>query len=145
MALLILTVGLPRSGKSTWARAHGAPIVCPDAIRLAMHGQRFVDSAEPFVWATAKLMVMALFRAGHETVIVDATNVSKKRRREWEALVQPDGKPWLARVEFKVFDASPEECVRRAHAEGDDEIREIIYRQEESWDLPRPSSWTPLL
>jgi len=40
MKILILTVGLPRSGKSTWAAKKGFPIVSPDAIRLAMHGMR---------------------------------------------------------------------------------------------------------
>src|SRR5882672_916000 len=59
--LLICTVGLPRSGKSTWARSQSFPIVCPDAIRIAIHGQRFISEAEPFVWATAKAMVRALF------------------------------------------------------------------------------------
>ena len=40
---LILTVGLPRSGKTTWALAQGYPIVAPDAIRLAVTGQRYVE------------------------------------------------------------------------------------------------------
>ncbi len=39
---LIGMVGLPYSGKSTAARELGFPIVCPDAIRLALHGQRFI-------------------------------------------------------------------------------------------------------
>jgi predicted kinase len=71
---LIMTVGLPRSGKSTWAIAQGHPVVCPDAIRLALHGQPFIATAEPVVWATAKLMVASLFEAGHGVVILDATN-----------------------------------------------------------------------
>lgn len=51
---LVLMVGLPRSGKSTIARSGRVPIVSPDAIRLALHGQPFIASAEPTVWATAK-------------------------------------------------------------------------------------------
>ena len=35
---LIVMVGLPRSGKTTWARKQGYPIVNPDSIRLAFHG-----------------------------------------------------------------------------------------------------------
>ena len=85
MPTLILTVGLPRSGKSTWAAKHGAPVVCPDSIRLALHGQRHCPSAEPIVWATARLMVDALFLSGHETVIVDATNVRKAWRDQWKS------------------------------------------------------------
>ena len=40
-----------RSGKTTWARQQGVPIVNRDAIRLALHGQRFEPRAESVVWA----------------------------------------------------------------------------------------------
>jgi predicted kinase len=51
MKILILTVGLPRSGKSSWSRQQTFPVVNPDSIRLALHGLRFAPEAEPFVWA----------------------------------------------------------------------------------------------
>jgi predicted kinase len=129
--------GLPRAGKSTVARTFGEPIVSPDAIRLALHGERFVASAEAFVWATAHLMVRALFKAGHPGVIVDATNVSQKRRDEWHrAAVNLS-----AEFEVHVIDTPPTECIRRARAEGDLEIIPVIERMELEWDLPRPASW----
>ncbi|KKK82651.1 hypothetical protein LCGC14_2801230, partial [marine sediment metagenome] len=49
MKKLILTVGLPRSGKSTWARKQGHPIVNPDSIRLALYGEPFIEEAEPMI------------------------------------------------------------------------------------------------
>jgi predicted kinase len=61
---LILTMGLPRSGKSTWAKQQSVPIVSPDAIRLAMTGQRWVGELEDMVWVVAKYMVRSLFLAG---------------------------------------------------------------------------------
>ena len=84
--LLIGTVGLPRSGKSTWCQTmikRGFAVVNPDSIRLALTGQRFYGPAEPTVWATAKLMVNSLFIAGHDVVVLDATNTQEERRREW--------------------------------------------------------------
>lgn len=117
---LILTVGLPRSGKTTWARRQNVPIVSPDAIRLALHGARFEVLAEPFVWAIAKTMVRALFLAGHSTVIVDATNTTKGRRDEWRSGA------W--RIGFKVVDTSREECVKRATLEQDGYILPVIER-----------------
>lgn len=125
---LILTVGLPRSGKSTWAKAQGHPIVNPDSIRLAMHGQRFYGPAEPLVWATAHLMVDALFRAGHETVILDACNVSAKRRDEWKA----------HNPELQVFNAGPVTCLERAMSQNDQEIVPVIERMAKEWDLDVP-------
>src|SRR5688500_7348676 len=48
---LVVVCGLPRSGKTTYARTRNEPIVSPDAIRLALHGERFNELSEPFVWA----------------------------------------------------------------------------------------------
>jgi predicted kinase len=126
---LIVTVGLPRSGKTTWARTTGWPIVNPDSIRLALHGQRFYGPAEPFVWAMAYAMVEALRLAGHERIVVDATNVSAKRRAEWE-------NRYPGAVEWKVIETPPIECIRRAVAEKDDAIIPVIQRMADEWDLP---------
>lgn len=128
MPLLLVTVGLPKSGKTTWARAfsndHNAPIVNPDSIRLAIHGQRFIASAERFVWATAHAMVKALFLAGHECVIIDATNTTRRRRDEWQS---PDWK-----TVFHVLEATKEECLSRAA--DDPEIIPIIERMASQWE-----------
>jgi predicted kinase len=117
---LVCTVGLPRSGKTTWARRQGLPIVSPDSIRLALHGKRFVAVAEPWVWAMARTMVRALFLVGHDTVILDATNTTRKRRDEWQT------DEWQTR--FSVVDATKEVCIERANREGDDEIIAVIHR-----------------
>lgn len=117
---LLCTVGLPRSGKTTWARKQNLPIVSPDAIRLALHGQRFIAEAEPHVWAIAKTMVRALFLAGHKMVILDATNNTRKRRDEWQS------KEW--KTYFKVIDTPASVCLDRARAEGDEYIMPVIER-----------------
>ena len=126
--LLILTVGLPRSGKSTWAKQQGHPVVNPDSIRLALHGQRWYAPAEPMVWATAKLMVRSLFLAGHETVILDATNGTQDQRAQWLNL-DP-----RCRYEFKVFDTSEDECIKRARATGQEDIVPVIQRMASTWE-----------
>lgn len=118
--ILILTVGLPYSGKTRWARLQGHPIVCPDSIRIAMHGHRYSSAAEPFVWVFAKMMVRALFLAGHDMVIVDATNNTRHRRHEWKSA------NWQRQYQY--FDASFEVCLERAEAAGDFDIRETIVR-----------------
>jgi predicted kinase len=131
---LIVTVGLPRSGKSTWAKTMGWPIVNPDSIRLALHEKRFLSRAEPFVWAIAYTMVEALFLAGHSCVVVDATNVTRKRRDEWISRYE-------GAVELKIIDTSPFVCMSRARAENDQEIIPVIQRMAQEWDLPIPDSW----
>ncbi|KKL96513.1 hypothetical protein LCGC14_1843740 [marine sediment metagenome] len=127
MNRLILTVGLPLSGKTTWALEQGWPIVNPDSIRLALHGMPYKQVAEPFVWAIAKCMVRALFLAGHGVVILDATNVTKKRRDDWES------DHWQR--EARVFRATKEECLQRAAAIGRDDLFSMIERMAEAWDF----------
>ena len=123
--ILILMVGLPRSGKTTkaleLAARHGAAIVNPDAIRLAIHGSAFVPTAEPFVWATAHAMVDALFLAGHPAVVLDACNNTRKRRDEWRY-----GK-WDRR-EFVSLDMDEKTCIGRVEC-GD--IIPVIKRMAE--------------
>lgn len=127
--ILTLTCGLPRSGKTTWARSTGLPIVNPDSIRLALHGQRYAQAAEPFVWPIAFLMVEALFRAGHNHVIVDATNVTEARRKQWfdrfEGCI----------VALHVIDTKRDECIARARRENDEYIVPVIQRMAAEWDL----------
>jgi len=120
MPTLMMTVGLPRSGKSTWASTMGYPIVCPDAIRLALHGRPFIPEAEPMVWTIARLMVRALFNAGHETVILDATNTTKARRDEW--LSDQWQRQWV------VFSTGLDECLSRAVASGRTDLIPVIER-----------------
>jgi predicted kinase len=117
---LICMVGLPRSGKSTWARTTPHPIVNPDAIRLALHGQPYYPGAEGMVWAVTTLMVKALFGAGHKTVILDATNRTRGRRDVWRS------KSWQTR--FKVISTDVETCVARAEAQDRQDLVEVIHR-----------------
>ncbi len=130
---LILTVGLPRSGKSTWAKQQNVPIVNPDSIRLAIHGQRFIAQTEPFVWVIAFYMAEALFLAGHNIVIVDATNTTFERRQAWiEKFVNIN-----LCVKCKLFETTKEECISRALKNKDEEIIPVIERMASKFDKPQ--------
>lgn len=126
---LIMTVGLPYSGKTTWCldHSHLGPVVSPDAIRLSLTGQRYNPRTEPYVWAMARTMVETLFLYGYETVMLDATNVSEQRRGQW---VRPS--QW--RVEYVLLEASAEICRERAMALGDTYILPVIDRMIEQWE-----------
>ena len=136
---LILMVGLPRSGKSTWAKSQNFPIVNLDSIRLAVHGQRFWGPAEPIVSAHAQVMVSSLFLAGNETVILDATNVSRHRRTHWYCRKDTPAQ-WLTVA--KHIDTSYDECRARAIAEEDQDILPVIARMGDAFDYyPASDTW----
>lgn len=106
---LILTVGLPRSGKSTWALKQECPVVAGDAIREAIFGKLWWPPGEHQVIMTARTMVRSLFFAGHNKVIFDSLNVTEQSRRFW---LPTDDCPWL--LEYKCIGTSPEICYQRA-------------------------------
>ena len=130
---LVLTQGLPRSGKSTWAREQGVPIVNPDAIRLALYGQRWIQEAEPMVWSLATYMVRSLFLAGHDVVILEATSVTHGRRDQW---LSSDWKPFV-----KIFRTPAEECERRAMLTEQEDLIPVIRRMVDDWQEPS-EQWT---
>lgn len=124
-SVLWCMVGLPRSGKSTWIkdmhyRNEFYPIVSKDAVRLALHGERFLVEKEDEVHRISRMMIHALFLAGHKVVVLDETNTTVKRRNQCRS------EHWSVR--FKVFSTSREECIRRAIATNDTVIVPIIER-----------------
>lgn len=126
---LYATVGLPRSGKSTLCQKlipHGYVVINPDNFRLAIHGQRFLESAEPFVWAAVYTSVDALLRTGHK-VIVDATNITESRRHPWK----------LRHAEFILMGTTEVECVKRALTTNDQYIIPHIQRMAKNCDWPK--------
>lgn len=113
MKLLICTMGSSRSGKSTWVREFskktGIPVVCPEDIRVALHGSLVDWGREKEVWQIAQVMVKCLFNQ-YNYVIFDATNYRRKNRKTPKKWARKLG----ADINFKVFHTSKEECLKRA-------------------------------
>ena len=118
------TVGLPRSGKSTWADKWAAEkpnrvVVAADDFRLALHGTPWLAAAEPLIHATVKLAVRALLIRGFD-VVVDETNLTPGQKASWSE-IDPE-------AEFVLFDATPEVCKQRAIDTGQDYLVPVIDR-----------------
>jgi predicted kinase len=128
---LILMVGLPRSGKSTWALEQGVPVVAGDAIRLALFGKRWWGPGEHQVMATARTMVRSLFFAGHTTVIFDSTNVTIASRRFW--LPTSD---CMWDLKYKVVGENPKVCISRAIKSDQAYLVPVIEKAVKEWQQP---------
>jgi predicted kinase len=119
---LIITCGLPRSGKTTWSKKMRLPVVNPDAIRMALGCYPFNRGRENEVWETASTIVKHHFHYGHEVVIVDATSLSTQARWNWKNVANSVG----ARLVAVPFKTDVETCVKRAKLVKDDNTKQLI-------------------
>lgn len=134
--LVYLMRGLPCSGKSTKAKelseSASAPIVSRDAIRLAVHGQPYIESAEPLVDTFKRYAILSLVYAGHRTIIVDECNVDRFKAKKYISNIFKSTKIKLRIVDV-VVDTSKEECIKRAGACGQDYLVPVIEKMWENW------------
>ena len=143
MTRLLITRGLPASGKTTFARKLQPKVVRVnrDDLRRMLHGQRlFTQWAEAQVTHAQRAAVEALLRA-HADVIVDDTNLRARTVREWAELAAR----FHATFEVHDFTDVPlEECLRRDEGRPDDErvgeagIRRMHKRYLAGQNLPLP-------
>lgn len=110
MNLLIVTVGLPRSGKTTWALENIVPIVSPDAIRQVLIASNTPAIPPGMVDHTASFHIRSLFMAGHTRVILDDCNVTRKLRDKW----YPKAKNPTWEVAFHPLYTDKGACIDRA-------------------------------
>lgn len=108
--MVIATVGLPRSGKSTFSKMlqtkYNFVIINRDAIRLELYGQAFFAGGEEYVSAVCNTMIKTLTSQNID-VVIDETHVNEKTQLEHaQASKQP--------IHWVYFNTSSSCCVQRA-------------------------------
>jgi predicted kinase len=111
--LLILLIGLPASGKSTWAHrnARDAIVVSQDDLIDAITPLGFEYSARPIYAAAEEAIARTALREGR-IVIVDRTNRTRVLRKRWIAIARES----VCKVVAIVMSADAETCRTRNRA-----------------------------
>lgn len=143
---LYITIGLPASGKSTWAKklVHDNPgmykRVNKDDLRAMLDVSHFTNGNEQFVMDTQLFIISEALKQG-KSVIVDDTNLSLKHQERFENLLARLGRP--VSIELVLFDVSMDECIKRdAQRSGRAKVGEKVIRMMEKSFRERKSGLT---
>jgi predicted kinase len=106
---VVLSIGLPGSGKSTWFKRHNILPLSSDMVRILLFDDVTEQRYQDLVFSTLRSMLRARLLAKRPWNYVDATNLSPHERRSWIKLANDFG--YEAHAVF--FDVPPEVCIER--------------------------------
>lgn len=106
---LVILVGLPASGKSTWARENGLPTLSSDAVRELLTGDSTHQGVNRLVFRTLRYLAAARLQAGMPVTCIDSTALTIWERRCWIRFAHLHDCP----IEAVFFDTPLDECKRR--------------------------------
>ena len=103
---IILAVGLPGSGKSSYFANLGAHAISSDAIRLQLADDETDQTIHGRVFATMRYLLKQRIELQRPVTYVDATNLTRRDRRPFIKLAQKHG----CDIEALFFDIPLEVC-----------------------------------
>jgi predicted kinase len=109
--LVILAVGLPGSGKSSWFKRHNITPLSSDMVRSLLFDDPAEQRFQDLVFSNLRSMLKARLIARRPMNYVDATNLTPQERHNWIKLAKDFG----YEVHAVFFDVPLEVCIERHH------------------------------
>ena len=106
---VVLAIGLPGSGKTTWFRRRGVTPLSSDLLRNILFDDVEEQRYQGLVFSTLRSLLRARLIARMPWNYVDATNLSTHERRQWIKMAKSFG----YEVQAVFFDVPLEVCLER--------------------------------
>src|SRR5204862_4589251 len=107
--VVILAIGLPGSGKSSWFKRHNITPLSSDLLRALLFDDATEQRFQDLVFSNLRSMLKARLVARRPTNYVDATNLTPHERHSWIKLAKDYG----YEVQAVYFDLPVEGCLER--------------------------------
>jgi predicted kinase len=106
---VVLAIGLPGSGKSSWFKRHNITPLSSDMLRILLFDDAQEQRFQDLVFSNLRSMLKARLIARRPVNYVDATNLTPHERHSWIKLAKDYG----YEVQAVFFDVPVEVCLER--------------------------------
>lgn len=130
---VVLAIGLPGSGKSSWFKRHSIIPLSSDLVRGLLFDDPTEQRFQDLVFSTLRSMLRARMIAGRPMNYIDATNLSPKERHSWIKMAKDFG----YEVHAVFFDVPTEVCMERNAKRSRNVPDEIMLRMSQKLRPPK--------
>jgi predicted kinase len=106
---IVLAVGLPGSGKSTWFARRGIVPLSSDWLRQVLCDDAAEQRHQKRIFQAVRYLLRMRLRMGRPVTYIDATNLTRFERRQYVRIAEQFG----CEAEALFFDVPLEVCRRR--------------------------------